>query len=115
MSNKTKQVLKYVGVFFLAAMLFRGGETEVVEKEVVKEVPVKVEQQVEKEVKEEQQVEVEEVKEEIPFEYEQALKKGESYLKTMSFSKQGLYDQLTSEFEGFTPEAAQYAVDELFN
>ena len=105
MSNKTKQVLKYVGVFFLAAMLFRGGETEVVEKEVVKEVPVKVEQQ----------VEVEEVKEEIPFEYEQALKKGESYLKTMSFSKQGLYDQLTSEFEGFTPEAAQYAVDELFN
>lgn len=108
MSNKTKQVLKYVGVFFLAAMLFRGGETEVVEKEVVKEVPVKVEQQVEVE-------EVEEVKEEIPFEYEQALKKGESYLKTMSFSKQGLYDQLTSEFEGFTPEAAQYAVDELFN
>lgn len=105
MSNKTKQVLKYVGVFFLAAMLFRGGETEVVEKEVVKEVPVKVEQQ----------VEVEEVKEEIPFEYEQALKKGESYLKTMSFSKQGLYDQLTSQFEGFTPEAAQYAVDELFN
>ena len=105
MSNKTKQVLKYVGVFFLAAMLFRGGETEVVEKEVVKEVPVKVEQQ----------VEVEEVKEEIPFEYEQALKKGKSYLKTMSFSKQGLYDQLTSEFEGFTPEAAQYAVDELFN
>lgn len=103
MSNKTKQVLKYVGVFFLGAMLFSGGETEVVEKEVVKEVPVKVEQQ------------VEEVKEEIPFEYEQALKKGESYLKTMSFSKQGLYDQLTSEFEGFTPEAAQYAVDELFN
>lgn len=102
MSNKTKQVLKYVGVFFLGAMLFSGGETEVVEKEVVKEVPVKVEQQVE-------------VKEEIPFEYEQALKKGESYLKTMSFSKQGLYDQLTSEFEGFTPEAAQYAVDELFN
>ena len=105
MSNKTKQVLKYVGVFFLGAMLFSGGETEVIEKEVVKEVPVKVEQQ----------VEVEEVKEEIPFEYEQALKKGESYLKTMSFSKQGLYDQLTSEFEGFTPEAAQYAVDELFN
>ena len=102
MSNKTKQVLKYVGVFFLGAMLFSGGETEVVEKEVVKEVPVKVEQQVE-------------VEEEIPFEYEQALKKGESYLKTMSFSKQGLYDQLTSEFEGFTPEAAQYAVDELFN
>ena len=110
MSNKTKQVLKYVGVFFLAAMLFRGGETEVVEKEVVKEVPVKVEQQVEVE-----EVKEEELKEEIPFEYEQALKKGESYLKTMSFSKQGLYDQLTSQFEGFTPEAAQYAVDELFN
>ena len=28
-------------------------------------------------------------------------------------SKQGLYDQLTSEFEQFTPEAAQYAVDNV--
>ena len=28
-------------------------------------------------------------------------------------SKQGLYDQLTSEFEQFTPEAAQYAIDNV--
>ena len=28
-------------------------------------------------------------------------------------SKQGLYNQLTCEFEQFTPEEAQYAIDNL--
>ena len=28
-------------------------------------------------------------------------------------SKQGLYNQLTSEFEQFTPEEAQYTIDNL--
>lgn len=50
----------------------------------------------------------------IPTEHANALKKGESYATTMSMSKQGVYNQLTSEFgENFPPEAAQYAVDEL--
>lgn len=43
-----------------------------------------------------------------------ALKKAESYSKTMHMSKKGIYEQLTSEYgEGFTAEAAQYAIDNL--
>lgn len=43
-----------------------------------------------------------------------ALKKAESYSKTMHMSKQKIYNQLTSSYgEGFTSEAAQYAIDNL--
>ena len=42
-----------------------------------------------------------------------ALKKAESYSKTMHMSKQGIYNQLTSSVEGFTKEAAQYAIDNI--
>ena len=42
-----------------------------------------------------------------------ALKKAESYSKTMYMSKQGIYKQLTSSVEGFTKEAAQYAIDNI--
>ena len=42
-----------------------------------------------------------------------ALKKAESYSNTMHMSKQGIYKQLTSSVEGFTKEAAQYAIDNL--
>ena len=42
-----------------------------------------------------------------------ALRKAESYSKTMSMSKQGVYNQLTSSVEGFTKEQAQYAIDHL--
>lgn len=42
-----------------------------------------------------------------------ALKKAESYSKTMHMSKQGIYNQLTSSIEGFTKEAAQYAIDNI--
>ncbi|WP_350001715.1 Ltp family lipoprotein [Pseudarthrobacter sp. WHRI 8279] len=50
----------------------------------------------------------------VPTEYKSALKKAESYSKTMHMSKVGIYQQLTSEYgEKFSPEAAQYAVDNL--
>lgn len=50
----------------------------------------------------------------VPTEYQNALKKGEFYAKTMSMSKQGVYDQLTSEYgEAFPEDAAQYATDNL--
>lgn len=50
----------------------------------------------------------------VPREYKNALAKAESYSSMMHMSKQGIYDQLTSEYgEKFTPEAAQYAVDNL--
>ena len=43
-----------------------------------------------------------------------ALKKAESYSKTMHMSKSGIYKQLTSEYgEGFTEEEAQYAIDNM--
>ena len=42
-----------------------------------------------------------------------ALKKAESYSKTMYMSKQGIYKQLTSSVEGFTKEATQYAIDNI--
>ena len=43
-----------------------------------------------------------------------ALKKAESYSEIMHMSKAGIYKQLTSEYgEGFTAEAAQYAIDNM--
>lgn len=47
-------------------------------------------------------------------EYKNALKKAESYSKTMHMSKKGIYDQLTSEYgEQFPADAAQYAIDNM--
>ena len=47
-------------------------------------------------------------------EYKNALKKAESYSKTMHMSKQRIYDQLTSEYgEKFPADAAQYAIDNI--
>jgi len=52
--------------------------------------------------------------EDVPREYKAALKKAESYAKTMHMSKAAIYDQLVSEYgEGFSAEAAQYAIDNL--
>lgn len=63
---------------------------------------------------EETDVQVEKVEEDIPTEYKSALKKAESYSKTMNMSKAGVYDQLTSEYgEKFPAEAAQYAIDNM--
>lgn len=53
-------------------------------------------------------------KADVPREYRSALKKAGTYVKTMHMSKRAVYDQLTSEYgEKFSPEAAQYAVDNL--
>jgi len=47
-------------------------------------------------------------------EYLNALAKAETYSKTMYMSKQGIYDQLTSEYgEKFPADAAQYAIDNM--
>ncbi|MCX0413932.1 Ltp family lipoprotein [Clostridium perfringens] len=63
---------------------------------------------------EEKVEEKEEKVEEVPKEYKSALRKAKVYSDTMSMSKEGLYDQLTSEYgEKFSDEAAQYAVDNL--
>ncbi|MCU1544942.1 MAG: hypothetical protein JWP30_42 [Homoserinimonas sp.] len=50
----------------------------------------------------------------VPVEYMSALNKADSYANMMHMSKAGLFGQLTSEFgEQFSPEAAQYAVDNV--
>lgn len=63
---------------------------------------------------EEKVEEKEEKVEEVSKEYKSALRKAKVYSDTMSMSKEGLYDQLTSEYgEKFSDEAAQYAMDNL--
>ena len=53
-------------------------------------------------------------KDDTPTEYKSALSKAKSYSDVMYMSKQGIYDQLTSEYgEKFSAEAGQYAVDNL--
>lgn len=50
----------------------------------------------------------------VPAEYKSALNQANSYANTMHMSKQGVYDQLVSEYGGkFTVEAAQYAIDNV--
>lgn len=64
--------------------------------------------------KEEVALEEETIEDDVPTEYKTALRKAKIYSDTMSMSKAGLYDQLTSEYgEKFTPEAAQYAIDNV--
>lgn len=51
---------------------------------------------------------------EVPQEYLNALEQAKTYGETMHMSKQGIFDQLTSEYGGQFPiEAAQYAIDNL--
>lgn len=50
----------------------------------------------------------------VPTEYKSALNKATTYASTMNMSKKGVYDQLVSDFgEKFSPEAAQYAIDNV--
>ena len=50
----------------------------------------------------------------VPQEYKSALAKAQTYSDMMHMSKQGIYDQLTSQDgEKFTQQAGQYAVDNL--
>lgn len=42
-----------------------------------------------------------------------ALAKAESYSNTMNMSKNAIYKQLTSSFEGFSNASAQYAIDNI--
>ena len=50
----------------------------------------------------------------VPAEYVSALNKANSYSDNMHMSKQGIYEQLTSEYgEKFSEEAAQYAIENM--
>lgn len=55
-----------------------------------------------------------ETEDSVPKEYSNALKKAKTYSDTMHMSKAGIFDQLTSEYgEGFSEDAANYAVENL--
>lgn len=52
--------------------------------------------------------------EDLPADYRNALQKAKIYSDTLHMSKQGIYDQLVSEYgEKFPVDAAQYAIDHL--
>lgn len=72
-------------------------------------------QEVSKNQNTEKDIPVEEKKEEnVPTEHKSALIKAKTYSDTMSMSKAGLYNQLTSDAgEKFPAEAAQYAIDNV--
>lgn len=74
----------------------------------------KVKEEGTKELNEVKKVKEEPKKDSVPREFKAALKKAELYAETMSMSKAGIYDQLTSEYgENFPAEAAQYAIDNI--
>ncbi|WP_135555369.1 Ltp family lipoprotein [Paenibacillus cymbidii] len=67
-----------------------------------------------KEKKEEPPKEDKKAEDNVPKEYKSALKKAESYAKTMNMSKMSINDQLTSEYGvKFSQEAATYAINNL--
>lgn len=48
----------------------------------------------------------------VPVEFKNAVKSCQAYERFMPMSKQGMYDQLVSEYgDNFPPEAAQYAIE----
>ena len=75
---------------------------------------VSIEESIKEEESESISIEEEIVVDNTPQEYKNALKKGQTYADMMHMSKQGVYDQLTSEYgEGFPADAAQYAIDNI--
>src|SRR5699024_1936113 len=47
----------------------------------------------------------------VPADFTSALTSAENYADLMNMSKQAIFDQLTSDFDQFSEEAAQYAID----
>ena len=100
-------------IVIIAAIYGSGSKDNKKEAEPSSE--TKVEESKSSEAKESVESKTSEAKEDkVPIEYQNALAKAKSYIKTGYFSKTGLYNQLTSEYgEKFPAEAAQYAMDNL--
>ena len=112
--NKTVKII--ISVLFAAAVIFSNGSEEsknVETKNTNTEVETTVETKDTNVEKETTKTNEDKAEDNVPTEYKNALKTAKRYDKTSHMSKQGLYDQLTSEFEQFTPEAAQYAIDNV--
>ena len=111
-----KAVKIIISVFFAVMFIFSDGSKEsknVETKNTNAEVETAVETKDTNAEKETTKTNEDKVEDNVPTEYKNALKTAKSYDKTSHMSKQGLYDQLISEFEQFTPEEAQYAVDNV--
>ena len=62
----------------------------------------------------EQEAPAEAPADDVPREYENALRSAQQYLDFAGFSEAGLYDQITSEYaDQYSPEAAQYALENV--
>ena len=113
--HKTAKII--ISVFFAVMFIFHDGSKESKNIETKNTTNTEVERVAEsKETnieKETTKTSEDKVEDNVPTEYKNALKTAKSYDKTSHMSKQGLYNQLTSEFEQFTPEEAQYAVDNV--
>ena len=55
----------------------------------------------------------EKAEDDVPSDHASALRSAETYSDMMHMSKQGIYDQLTSEYDQYSEEAAQYAIDNI--
>ena len=112
--HKTVKII--ISVLVVAIAIFSNGSEEsknVETKDTNAEVETTVETKDTNVEKETTKTDKDKTEDNVPTEYKNALKTAKSYDKTSHMSKQGLYDQLTSEFEQFTPEAAQYAIDNV--
>lgn len=105
--------MKKIGaIAALSTLMFAGCSTEVDEPE---QAPSTVESASEEQAQVERgQPEEKKNDKDVPKEWQAALKKADIYANRMHMSKAGLHQQLTSEYgEKFSPEAAQYAVDNV--
>ena len=112
--HKTAKII--ISVFFAVMFIFHDGSKEyknVETKNTNAEVETVDKTKDANAEKESTKTNEDKVEDNVPTEYKNALKTAKSYDKTAHMSKQGLYDQLTSEFEQFTPEAARYAIDNV--
>lgn len=63
---------------------------------------------------EEEPAETEEkAEDDVPSDHASALRSAETYSDMMHMSKQAIYDQLTSDYDQYSEEAAQYAIDNV--
>lgn len=99
-----------IGVILLFVLTYFGSQSETDTTQNIQQVAVSTDNA----SVDSEEESVQQVIDNTPQEHKNALKKGQSYADTMHMSKQGVYDQLTSEYgEGFPAEAAQYAIDNL--
>lgn len=113
-SKKTKGIITVVWLGLIVIGGMTGGEKS---NSVTppKQTPVAVEQKQETTKAPAPEVKKEEPKkEDVPRQHKNALRSAENYLSMMPFSKEGLYQQLTSEAgDKYPADAARYAVENV--